>query len=58
MQPNQDTLRRSTDAREPRRTPRVRQADRFEILAAASEAEDVCPIWIADHLSEGERVSS
>ena len=58
MQPNQDTPRPSTDARELRRTPRIRQADRFEILAAASESEDICPIWITDRLSERERVSA
>lgn len=55
MQPNQDALRRSTDATDIRRTPRIRQADRFEILAAASEAEDLCPIWITERLSERER---
>ena len=57
MQPNQNTPRPSTDARDLRRTSRIRQADRFEILAAASEAADLCPIWITDRLSERERVS-
>lgn len=57
MQPNQDAPRRSTYARELRSRPRIRQADQFEILAAASEAEDICPIWITDHFSERERVS-
>jgi len=41
-----------------RRTLRIKQADRFEILAAASEAEDICPIWITDRLSERQQVSS
>lgn len=58
MQPNQDTPKPSTDACDLRRTSRIRQADRFEIRAAASEAEDICPIWITDRLSERERVSS
>lgn len=57
MQPNHDVLRRSTNARELNRTSRIRQADRFEILAAASEAEDICPIWITDRLSEREWMS-
>ena len=57
MQPNPNTPRRPTDVREQRRTLRVGQADRFEILVAASEAEDICPIWITDRLSERERVS-
>lgn len=57
MQPNQDATLRNTVGREPRRTPRIRQADRFEVLTAASQAEDICPIWITDHLSEPERVA-
>ena len=57
MQAKLDTPRQPTDVREPRRILRVRQADRFEILVAASEAEDICPIWITDRLSERERVS-
>ena len=57
MQPHQNTPRPSTGALELRRTSRMRQADRFEISAAASEAEDICPIWITDRLSEREQVS-
>ncbi len=57
MQPNQDSLKQSTDVRDLRRTSRIRQADRFEIFATASEAEDICPIWITDRLSEREGVS-
>lgn len=58
MQPIQNARLWSTDARELRRTLRVKQADRFEMMAAASEAEDLCPIWIAERLIESERVSS
>ena len=60
MQPNQDTPRQSPDAHDLRRTLRVRQADRFEILAAASEAEDVVQeamvrLWrVAPDWREGE----
>ncbi len=57
MQPTQSILRILNAQDRPRRTQRVRQADRFEILTAASEAEDICPDWIADRLSEPERVS-
>jgi hypothetical protein len=58
MQLIQHAPRHSTGGLDPRRTLQVRQADRFEILAAASEVDDICPVWITDHLSERERVSS
>lgn len=57
MQLIQHVSRHSTGGRDPRRTPRVRQADRLEVLAAASKVEDICPVWITDHLPEHERVS-
>ncbi|WP_425037465.1 hypothetical protein [Primorskyibacter sp. S187A] len=38
--------------RAPRHTPRVRQADRFECLVAASEVDEICPIWIIDRFEE------
>lgn len=57
MQLIQDILRRSGDSCEPRRTSRIRQADRFEKLAASSEVDPICPIWLTDRLSERERVS-
>lgn len=55
MQPIQDPSRLSVDTPDPRFGPRLQQADRFEILAAASEAEGICLIWIADRLAEREQ---
>lgn len=43
------------DTREPRRTPRIKQSDRFDVLVAASEATDICPIWVTDILADPER---
>ena len=54
MQPIQPAPRRSEDALEPRHTPRTRQFDRIEVLAAASEAESLSPMWIADRVLDGE----
>ncbi|MFK7744093.1 MAG: hypothetical protein AB8B47_03495 [Roseobacter sp.] len=57
MQLNTNAQKRHYDAHNQRGTMRTRQADRYEMLVAASEAEDICPIWITDRLSERERVS-
>lgn len=58
MELKQDAKKRSEDVRDPQDTRRIRQADRFEVLAAASEAESASPTWIADQLSDFERVST
>lgn len=58
MQPIQDAQQRRHDADDQRRTLRSRQADRLDVLVAASQVEDLCPHWIADRLSERERMSS
>lgn len=52
----QKTTYHVDDTFENRRTPRVRQAETFEMLMAAAEAEDTCPVWITERLSERERV--
>jgi hypothetical protein len=57
MKPIQDFLRRTADEHDPSRTCRFKQAGKFEILAAVSQAEAICPIWITDRLSKQERVS-
>lgn len=55
MLPIQNAERHANARPEPRRTLRSRQADAFEALAAASEAEDICTVWIADRLLEREQ---
>lgn len=54
----QDAQRRPNNADGPRRSPRLRQADKFEVLVAASEVEDTYTSWIADHLLHRDEVSS
>ena len=58
MQPTHSTTKLIAEINEQRRTSRVKQAERFEVLSAASEAENICPVWISDRLAESERVSS
>lgn len=54
--PNADHL--AVDRSEPLRSLRVRQADAFEALVAAAEAQDLSTAWIADRFVERERVLS
>ena len=54
MQAIQQAPRRSEDALETRNSQRTRQFDKFEVLAAASEAESLSPMWIADRVLDGE----
>lgn len=58
MQPIQDAKCRVDTEPEPRRTSRTKQADRFDVLFAASQTEDFCPVWIAERLSDREPVWS
>ena len=58
MQLTHSTTKLTAKVNELRRTSRVKQAERFEVLSAASEAENICPVWISDRLAESERVSS
>lgn len=60
MPPIQDPKMHSDTTSEPRRTQRTAQADRFEMLAAASETEagGICLIWLTGSLSVPAQVSS
>ena len=54
---NPYTQKHLNDAFEPRRNLRIRQADRFEALAAATEAENICPFWVMDRLADRDEVT-
>ena len=58
MQLTQNTTYSTAYAKTPQRSARIMQSDRFEIMIAATEAENSCPLWVADALSQNERVPS
>lgn len=58
MQIFQNAENLSPNFAEQRRTLRTRQADRLDILTAASETEEIWPEWLCERLLERERVSS
>lgn len=53
----QNTEFRIDDSREHQRTLRVRQSDKFEVLVAASEADQISTEWLADRFSDTEKAS-
>lgn len=58
MQQKQVELSRLQEDRRVARTRLCKQADRLELLISATDAEDVCPLWFAERLSDHERLSS